>query len=108
MSIQPHEPMAAQPVRRRRRNFAAELAAARSAWRTQTLAAGLRCDRCSDATTVVVDDHNFCSECFLVFSIHKAEADPRPRTLAPVIRPSVWHSPEATMQSAENEGADVC
>ncbi len=76
-----HEEAVAQPIRRRRRNIAAELAAARSAWRSQTLAAGLRCDRCGDAASVFLDDRGHCSDCFLLYSLHNVSSMPPHRTI---------------------------
>jgi hypothetical protein len=69
MSITPQVTAVVQPIRRRRRRRSVEIAAARDAWRSSTIAAGLRCDRCGDAACVIVDERRFCSDCFLVNSV---------------------------------------
>ncbi len=57
-----------RPIRRRRPRRSVEIAAVRDAWRTSTIAAGLRCDRCGDAACVLVDEHRFCGDCYLATS----------------------------------------
>jgi hypothetical protein len=75
MSIAPQELAVVQPIRRRRRRTSVEIAVARDAWRTRTIAAGLSCNRCGDAACVIVDERRFCGDCYLVHSAHVAEEE---------------------------------
>jgi hypothetical protein len=75
MSIAPQEIAVVQPIRRRRRRTSVEIKMARDAWRTRTIAAGLRCDRCGDAACVIVDERRFCGDCYLVHSAYVAQEE---------------------------------
>ncbi len=70
MSIAPEVTAIVPPIRRRRRRRSVEIAAARDAWRSITIAAGLRCERCSDAACVIIGERRFCGDCYLVESRH--------------------------------------
>lgn len=73
MSIALEEAIVNRTVRRRRPRRSVEIAAARAEWKSSTLAAGLRCDRCGDAACVFVEERRFCGDCYLVTTVQTVQ-----------------------------------